>query len=136
VPVLAGEHPSHERIHPFVPAGSDVFPQPAVGWDEDLDAVADDALDLFLVPHEYRLTQKGLDLYPVLLAIRDWGDHYMAPEGPPVQYRHRDCGGEAHTHLTCDRCGSELTARDVEPELGPGMEPYISGARSLPTGAE
>ena len=79
--------------------------------------------------HEYRLTEKGHDLYPVLLALRDWGDRYMAPDGPPVHYRHRDCGGEAHAHLNCDRCGGELTARDVEPELGPGMEPYIAGAR-------
>jgi DNA-binding HxlR family transcriptional regulator len=86
--------------------------------------------------HEYRLTQKGLDLYPVLLALSDWGDHYMAPEGPPVHYRHRDCGGEAHTHLTCDRCASELMARDIEPGPGPGMEPYISGARKLPTSAQ
>ncbi|MBI5103823.1 MAG: helix-turn-helix transcriptional regulator [Solirubrobacterales bacterium] len=69
---------------------------------------------------EYRLTDKGLDLYPVLLAIRDWGDRHMAPDGPPVHYRHRDCGGEAHVHLACDRCGDELTARDVAPAPGPG----------------
>jgi DNA-binding HxlR family transcriptional regulator len=86
--------------------------------------------------HEYRLTQKGHDLYPVLLALRDWGDRYMAPEGPPMHYRHRDCGGEAHAHLTCDRCGTELTARDVEAEFGPGIEPYINGARTLPTGTQ
>ena len=49
--------------------------------------------------HEYRLTQKGLDLYPVLIAIRDWGDAYMAPDGPPVNYRHTTCGGErSRTH--------------------------------------
>jgi DNA-binding HxlR family transcriptional regulator len=82
--------------------------------------------------HEYRLTQKGHDLYPVLLALRDWGDRHMAPEGPPVHYRHHDCGGEAHAHLTCDRCGNELTARDIETELGPGIEAYISGFRTFP----
>ncbi len=32
---------------------------------------------------EYRLTQKGLDLYPALMALREWGDRYMADEGPP-----------------------------------------------------
>lgn len=84
--------------------------------------------------HEYRLTQKGHDLYPVLLALRDWGDQYLAPEGPPVHYRHRNCGGEAHAHLTCDICGHELSARDIQPEFGPGMYPYISGARQVPTG--
>ncbi len=86
--------------------------------------------------HEYRLTQKGHDLYPVLLALRDWGDGYMATEGPPIHYRHRDCGGEAHTLVTCDCCGNELTARDIETELGPGIKPYISGARTFPVGTE
>jgi DNA-binding HxlR family transcriptional regulator len=70
---------------------------------------------------EYRLTEKGHGLYPVLLALRDWGDRYMAPGGAPVLYRHRDCGGEAHAHISCDLCGEELTARDVSPEPGPGL---------------
>lgn len=70
---------------------------------------------------EYRLTQKGVDLYPVLMAIRDWGDAYMAPDGPPVRYRHRDCAGEAHVRLSCDVCDAEMTARDVAPEIGPGL---------------
>ena len=69
----------------------------------------------------YRLTDKGMALYPVLLALRDWGDEYMAPDGPPVHYRHRDCGGEARVHLSCGTCDQELTARDVTPEAGPGM---------------
>ncbi|MBF6190068.1 MULTISPECIES: winged helix-turn-helix transcriptional regulator [Nocardia] len=70
---------------------------------------------------EYRLTPKGHDIYPILLAIRDWGDTYMAPEGPPVRYNHHDCTGEAHVRLECDSCGSELTARDVTPAPGPGL---------------
>ena len=70
--------------------------------------------------HEYRLTEKGLDLYPILIAFRDWGDTYMAPDGPPVHYRHTDCGGEAHTHVACDTCGEALSARDVTPAPGPG----------------
>ncbi|WP_216914212.1 winged helix-turn-helix transcriptional regulator [Nocardia noduli] len=70
---------------------------------------------------EYRLTPKGHDIYPILMAIRDWGDAYMAPAGPPVEYRHRGCAGEAHVKLECDSCGSELTARDIAPELGPGL---------------
>ncbi|WP_042382732.1 winged helix-turn-helix transcriptional regulator [Streptacidiphilus melanogenes] len=71
---------------------------------------------------EYRLTDKGLAVYPILMAIRDWGDAYMAPDGPPVRYRHRDCTGEAHVTLACDACGDTMTARDVTPELGPGLE--------------
>lgn len=72
------------------------------------------------VRHEYRLTDKGHELYPILMAIRDWGDRHMAPDGPPVHYRHRDCGGEAHVHLSCEACGEEISAREVVPEPGPG----------------
>ena len=53
-------------------------------------------------------------------AIRDWGDRHMAPDGPPVHYRHAGCGGVAHVSLACDRCGEALTAREVTPEPGPG----------------
>jgi DNA-binding HxlR family transcriptional regulator len=70
---------------------------------------------------EYRLTDKGLDLYPVLMALREWGDKYMADEGAPVRLRHRDCGGTPRIDLRCDRCGEEVTARDAEARPGPGL---------------
>ena len=68
----------------------------------------------------YRLTEKGLEIYPVLIALRDWGDRYMAPDGPPVRYVHSGCTGEVHAHLICDACGEEAGAREVTPEVGPG----------------
>jgi DNA-binding HxlR family transcriptional regulator len=71
---------------------------------------------------EYRLTEKGLDLYPVLMALREWGDKYMADEGAPIQVHHRGCGGELHTELTCEHCGEEVGARDAEVAPGPGLE--------------
>jgi len=70
---------------------------------------------------EYRLTEKGLDLYPVLMALREWGDRHMAPEGAPLQVHHRDCGGELHTELRCQSCGEEVGARDAEVAPGPGI---------------
>jgi len=70
---------------------------------------------------EYRLTSKGLDLYPVLVALMQWGDRYEAgPDGPPVQLRHRDCGEQVQLRLSC-RAGHTLeSARDVTPVPGPG----------------
>lgn len=70
---------------------------------------------------EYRLTAKGHDIYPILIAIKDWGDAYMSPDGPPVRYDHKDCTGQVHAHLECDCCGGRLTARDVAPAPGPGI---------------
>ncbi|MBB5955947.1 DNA-binding HxlR family transcriptional regulator [Saccharothrix tamanrassetensis] len=64
--------------------------------------------------YEYRLTEKGLDLYPVLMALRKWGDRWMTPEeGPSFDLHHRDCGGQVDVKVECAACGDELTARDV-----------------------
>ena len=72
--------------------------------------------------HEYRLTDKGLDLYPILVAVREWGDRYMAEDGPPLKVRHRDCGGDPRIHLQCDRCGEEVGPREAEAKPGPGLK--------------
>jgi DNA-binding HxlR family transcriptional regulator len=66
------------------------------------------------VRYEYRLTEKGIDLYPVLMALRDWGAKWMAPEdGVSFELHHHDCGGGVRAKVECTSCGTELTARDV-----------------------
>jgi DNA-binding HxlR family transcriptional regulator len=62
---------------------------------------------------EYRLTEKGLDLWPIIVSLLQFGDRYYAPDGPPVVLRHRDCGGEIDSHRICTACGARLTARDA-----------------------
>ncbi|MGY1693111.1 winged helix-turn-helix transcriptional regulator [Geodermatophilus sp. SYSU D01105] len=66
--------------------------------------------------HEYRLTQKGVDLHPALVALMEWGDRYLAGEGDaPLELRHRECGEPVHLALVCE-AGHELSgARDVRP---------------------
>jgi DNA-binding HxlR family transcriptional regulator len=77
------------------------------------------------VREEYRLTQKGLDLYPVIVAIKEWGDRYLAdPEGPPLLIEHRDCGAHVHAELRCE-AGHEVGPRDARPRLGPGIRPLV-----------
>ena len=72
---------------------------------------------------EYRLTEKGLELWPVLVGLLRFGDrHYPAPGGPPRVLEHRGCGGEVTDHLQCARCGAELGPRDVRALPGPGLE--------------
>jgi DNA-binding HxlR family transcriptional regulator len=64
--------------------------------------------------YEYRLTEKGLELWPVLMALRAWGNRWMAPEeGPSFDIHHRDCGGELEVKVDCADCGTGLGARDV-----------------------
>jgi DNA-binding HxlR family transcriptional regulator len=72
---------------------------------------------------EYRLTSKGVDLWPVLVALMKWGDRHAFPGGPPVVLRHAGCGGELDDHRVCKECGKPLEANEVAPELGPGAVP-------------
>jgi DNA-binding HxlR family transcriptional regulator len=71
--------------------------------------------------YEYRLTAKGLDLYPVLIALMQWGDRYeTGAAGPPVLLRHRDCGEPVRLELRCSAGHILASARDVTPVPGPG----------------
>ncbi len=73
------------------------------------------------VRHEYRLTRKGFDLYPVLVAVKTWGDRYLADaEGPALTLTHRDCGGEIHDELHCDQGHAVTAYQEVIPRPGPG----------------
>lgn len=69
---------------------------------------------------EYRLTVKGRALWPVLTAMRQWGDEFAAPGGPPVEALHRGCGHVTSVVLTCASCGEPLGPRDVTLRRGPG----------------
>lgn len=70
---------------------------------------------------DHLLTEKGLELWPILDDLRRWGDrHYPAPGGPPLIVEHRDCGGGVDGHLMCDRCGAPLGPGDVTARPGPG----------------
>jgi DNA-binding HxlR family transcriptional regulator len=74
--------------------------------------------------HEYLLTEKGLELWPMIVALMSWGDRYAAPEGgPAVVIEHRGCGGSVDEHRICERCGARLKARDALGRPGPGARP-------------
>lgn len=70
---------------------------------------------------EYRLTEKGRDLQPVLLALLAWGDRYTAgPEGPALETVHDDCGHAFRMTPTCSHCGGEVHTGNVHNRPGPG----------------
>lgn len=71
--------------------------------------------------YDYRLTTKGRDLWPVLTAMREWGDRHAAPDGPPLLLEHRSCGETFHSALTCSHCGDPVSPRDVRAHPGPGL---------------
>jgi DNA-binding HxlR family transcriptional regulator len=70
---------------------------------------------------EYRLTKKGADLQPILLAFLRWGDRYTAGEaGPPLETVHATCDHVFHMVPTCSHCGEEVKPTSVRPRPGPG----------------
>jgi DNA-binding HxlR family transcriptional regulator len=63
---------------------------------------------------EYQLTKKGLDLYPVLIAMMRWGDTWLSDEsGPPMTLIHRSCGAKTSIDMVCSQCGAQVTAREM-----------------------
>ena len=67
--------------------------------------------------HEYRLTEKGLSLYPIIVGLAHWGDtHLSGEDGPPLLRRHKACGHVFDPVLTCSECGEAVGPRDVSVE--------------------
>jgi DNA-binding HxlR family transcriptional regulator len=61
---------------------------------------------------EYRLTEAGRDLLPVLLTLMDWGDKHLADSEPPLTYDH-SCGADFEPQLVCKACGEPVRRRDL-----------------------
>lgn len=69
--------------------------------------------------HEYRLTDKGWELWPVVVALMQWGDKYTAdPEGPFLDVRHADCGSPVRVVVECRDDHAPLTENDVVVQPG------------------
>lgn len=82
---------------------------------------------------EYLLTEKGIELWPVIDALRQWGDRHAAPDGPPIEIVHtgkRGCGHRTNPVLCCSECGEQVDARAIRPVPGPGeVEPLVIAGR-------
>jgi DNA-binding HxlR family transcriptional regulator len=63
--------------------------------------------------HEYRLTEKGLDLYPVPLAMLAWGDRWVFDGEPPVRLTHETCGRRLTPILACNACAEPISRSDI-----------------------
>lgn len=71
--------------------------------------------------YEYHLTQRGTELFDVLMVMVGWGDKWLAgEEGPPTLYRHHACGEVSHVDLRCSHCGQAMHAKDIDVLPGPG----------------
>lgn len=71
--------------------------------------------------YEYRLTAKGLDLYPMLLSLKAWGEKWGGLEpgaAPAVVITHRSCGHALGVQLTCPTCHEPFGPKDAHAVMG------------------
>lgn len=79
---------------------------------------------------EYKLTKAGLDFYPTIVALLQWGDKWaLGPNGPPLLLFHRPCGSPLSAQLRCSSCLETIDAREVRYEPGPGAGQTNKNAR-------
>ncbi len=83
---------------------------------------------------EYRLSARGHDLSPVIMAMIDFGDrHAPPPNGPARLFKHRECGNEIDLrHQRCNHCGVDVDARSIYTEAGPGYDGPIGEFKPVP----
>ncbi|HXR36041.1 MAG TPA: helix-turn-helix domain-containing protein, partial [Candidatus Binataceae bacterium] len=68
--------------------------------------------------HEYVLTKKGRDFFPVVIALMRWGDRWLAGDkGPPLVLYHQPCGHRLAPRFVCNHCGGDLRAQQVSYQL-------------------
>jgi len=78
---------------------------------------------------EYRLTTMGRDLWPVIIALKQWGDYWLGDGDAPVKIVHKDCGHLTQPQMTCPDCGQAMGARDARAELIESYERERQAAR-------
>ncbi len=74
------------------------------------------------IRYEYRVTERGADLWPALVALNSWGDRWLGRKTPPMTYDCNACGEDARPHLTCTQCGTGLKPPSVTPVQAPAMQ--------------
>jgi DNA-binding HxlR family transcriptional regulator len=82
------------------------------------------------VRYEYKLTEQGRDLYPVLLVLVAWGDKWLdGDKGPPLEYVHHNCGHKFQAVTVCSECREPIDPRVVTPHAGPGLRVERTAAK-------
>ncbi|ENU30191.1 helix-turn-helix transcriptional regulator [Acinetobacter sp. NIPH 1852] len=75
---------------------------------------------------EYRLTDKGLDLYPIMLSMVQWADKWMDMGlGKPIEFTHKHCGKKMIPRMVCSECDEPIQVKDVRATAGPGYFAFM-----------
>lgn len=73
---------------------------------------------------EYHLTEKGLDLWPVITVLKSWGERWAqewSEDEPPLRLFHGDDKHAFHPDISCRECGEAVTMFEVTAEISDEM---------------
>ncbi|MEM6275017.1 MAG: helix-turn-helix domain-containing protein [Myxococcota bacterium] len=80
--------------------------------------------------YEYRLTQKGRELFPVIATMMRWGDRWYFDGRPPVELRDRSSGCAVQALVVDENTGRRLDVRELFTSAGPSMpKKYLGDPR-------
>lgn len=83
--------------------------------------------------YEYRLAKPGRDIFPIVVALLQWGDKYLVDsQKPSIVLKHTLCGEDANPHLVCGACGEPIELADIVPTPGPGASQWVRDRLSQP----
>ncbi len=78
------------------------------------------------VRNEYRLAQAGRDIFPIVVALLQWGDKHLAgSSGPSIILEHAPCGNDAYPLLVCRACREPIELGEILPTPGPGASEWV-----------
>jgi DNA-binding HxlR family transcriptional regulator len=80
--------------------------------------------------HEYRLTDMGRELSPVLVGLMQWGDRWLGDGRAPTVLVHETCGTEVDLGFRCDTCDRDFGPTEIQGRPGPGAADATSGRDS------
>ncbi len=75
--------------------------------------------------NEYHLAQAGRDIFPIVVALLQWGDKYLVgSRGPSIVLKHTRCGNNADPQLVCRACQEPIELGEILPTAGPGASKW------------
>jgi DNA-binding HxlR family transcriptional regulator len=78
------------------------------------------------IRNEYCLAPAGRDIFPIVIALLQWGDKYLAgSHGPSIVLQHTPCGHDADPQLVCRACHKPIELDEIQPTPGPGASQWV-----------
>jgi DNA-binding HxlR family transcriptional regulator len=98
---------------------------------ESVGVIRREAYSVRPIRHEYRLTEMGRDLWPAIIALKNWGDKWFdKPHQRPIDIIHKGCGHIIQPGMACPECGEPMGAHDAHPAISAAYEQEREKARS------